>query len=121
MGLLVQPQEIEVWYVLPAIRRELAKTLKEAGQSQKSIAQLLNVTEAAVSQYFNVKRAKEVKFNKEILTEVKKAAERIMKDSDAMIPETQRLLELAWEHNLVCELHKAHCSGLPKNCTWCVK
>ena len=60
---LLQPQEIEVFYILPALRRELAVSLKSAGKSQKAIAGLLGVTEAAVSQYFSSKRASQVKFS----------------------------------------------------------
>ena len=54
---LKHPQEIEVWYVLPAIRKELVVTLKEKNLTQKKIAEFLNITEAAVSQYIKQKRA----------------------------------------------------------------
>ncbi|MFH1405899.1 MAG: hypothetical protein ABIG52_01635 [Nanoarchaeota archaeon] len=52
------PQEIEVWYILPAIRKELVLALKEKGHTQKEIASFLNVTEPAISQYTKEKRAK---------------------------------------------------------------
>ena len=45
------PQEIEVWYILPAIRKELVVVLKESGLTQRKIAGMLKVTEAAISQY----------------------------------------------------------------------
>ena len=121
MGLLIQPQEIEVWYVLPAIRRELAKAMKQEGKSQKEIAHCLGVTEAAVSNYMNVKRAKDVVFNKAYQKEVSKAAASILENRERMIPESQRLLKLAWKHNLVCQLHKAQCADLPKNCKLCIE
>jgi len=58
---LEHPQEVEVWYVIPAIKRELSKSMmKDNGLSQKNVATLLGVTEAAVSQYINSKRANEV-------------------------------------------------------------
>ncbi len=62
---------------VPAIKAKLAKELKEKGLSQKEIAALLDVTEAAVSQYLSGKRAK----NK------KKAAE----EKSRTIPEVCRL------------------------------
>ena len=46
---------------VPAIKAKLAKELKEKGLSQKEIAALLDVTEAAVSQYLSGKRAKSKK------------------------------------------------------------
>ena len=58
------PQEIEVWYVLPALRREYAKVLiKEHKLSQKGVAEILQVTESAISQYLTGKRASKVKFS----------------------------------------------------------
>jgi hypothetical protein len=45
------PQEIEVWYIIPAIRKELAKRLVQHHEvAQKDVAELLGVTEAAISQ-----------------------------------------------------------------------
>ena len=50
------PQEIEVWYILPAIRKELVRVFKEKGKSGKEIAFLLGITPASVSQYGKDKR-----------------------------------------------------------------
>ena len=60
------PQEIEVWYVIPAIRREFAKGLIKKGLKQREVARMLGVTDAAVSQYFSSKRGSEVRFNQRI-------------------------------------------------------
>ena len=57
---LIQPQEVEVLYILPAIRRELAKEMKKQGLEQKKIAGLLFVTEAAVSQEYAGKYVEEL-------------------------------------------------------------
>ena len=54
------PQEIEVWYIIPALRREFASILKEKGFPQKQIAEKLKLTESAVSQYLKLKRAKDL-------------------------------------------------------------
>ena len=58
---LLHPQEIEVLYILPAIRRELTIEMKKIGLEQKKIAEYLCVTEAAVSQYLNSKRASQLR------------------------------------------------------------
>ncbi|MDD3492777.1 MAG: transcriptional regulator [Candidatus Thermoplasmatota archaeon] len=53
------PCEVITWYVLPAIRRELASRLiRSHGCSQKEAAHLLGLTDAAVSQYIARKRGK---------------------------------------------------------------
>ena len=54
----MQPCESAAKYKVPAIKAKLARELKERGMSQKEIASLLNVTEAAISQYLSGKRAR---------------------------------------------------------------
>src|SRR3989338_7122887 len=71
------PQEIEVRYIIPAIRRELASIfIKEHKLNQKEAAKLLGLTEAAISQYQHSKRAKEVVFSEDIIYEIRKSAEK---------------------------------------------
>jgi len=55
------PCEDAIWYVLPQIRADLAKELVKKGVAQKDIADLLDITPSAVSQYINKKRAGKVK------------------------------------------------------------
>ncbi|MFW9793944.1 MAG: transcriptional regulator [Candidatus Thorarchaeota archaeon] len=98
----MMPQEVEVWYVLPAIRRELAKVMKtkvvqranEDGEmkdhkvTQKEIARMLGVTEPAITQYLLKKkgqrsRGDQVSLPDNILKEIDKSA-------DAMIAEYEK-------------------------------
>ena len=65
------PQEIEVWYILPAVRLEIAKGLKKKGLSQQDIAKKMQVTPAAISNYFKSKRACGMKFNDKVLKRIK--------------------------------------------------
>jgi len=52
------PTEVEYWYVLPVIRKELAKSLKAEGNlRQKEVADILGISESAVSQYLKGTRA----------------------------------------------------------------
>ena len=90
----MMPQEVEVWYVLPAIRRELAKVMKtkvvhrknEDGDmvdhkiTQKEIARMLGVTEPAITQYLLKKRGRrsrgdQVDIPSPILKEIDKSAD----------------------------------------------
>jgi len=63
MQKLVTPSEIESFYLIPTIRKELTKHLKEQGLDQKEIAKKLHITEPAVSQYVNSKRASQIDFD----------------------------------------------------------
>jgi len=113
---VLQPQEIEVFYVIPALRRELAVYMKASGRSQKGIAGLLGVTEAAVSQYFSAKRAASIKFNERMKSLIREAAGRITNDI-SMFSEMQQLLKLSREERVVCQAHVS--LGCPKSCNAC--
>ena len=98
------PQEVEVWYILPAIRKELVIVLKEDGLTQKKIAELLNVTEAAVSQYTKSKRAQKIIFNSEVKRFIKGAAKKIENKSDAY-QQIQKISDFVRSSKAICEIH----------------
>lgn len=100
------PQEIEVWYVLPAIRKELAKEMLSKGLKQKDIAKKLGVTEPAVSQYLKSKRAKKVKFNKEVNKQIKSSAILLIKNKSCAIKEMQKCCNEIKKQGILCKLHK---------------
>lgn len=115
------PQEIMVWYILPAIRRELSKTLiKDHNLTQKQVAEMLGITESAVSQYLKSKRAKDVVFDKQVLAQIRKAAEKIIKNKKSLVPEIQKICNHIRVKQMVCELHKKHSSCVPNNCDICL-
>ncbi|MBS3101817.1 hypothetical protein J4458_00040 [Candidatus Woesearchaeota archaeon] len=114
------PQEIEVWYIIPALRRELTKTMiDDFGLTQKQVAKNMSLTEAAVSQYLNSKRAKEVIFTEAVLKEIKRSAERIIEDSRMLVPEMLRLCKLTAVRHIMCDLHKKQDIELPDDCNVC--
>lgn len=113
------PQEVEVWYILPAIRKELVITLKEKKHSQKEIAKLLNVTEAAISQYTKAKRAKDIKLNDEVKKFIKEAAEKI-KDSKTAYQQIQKINDFIKHSKALCEIHM-QLEGNLKNCDICYR
>ena len=115
----LQPQEIEVWYILPVIRKELAFALKRKGLNGKRIAELLGVSEAAVSQYFTNKRGKDITLTKPIMESINQAAEEIIKQPLMILPCTQAILKMLWKEGIVCQLHKEYCKDIPEDCEGC--
>jgi len=105
---LSMPQELEVWYVIPAVRRELALRLKKRGLTQKQIAQKLFVTEPAISQYLHSKRAKKVLFNEKIHEQLDEVSEKLLKASSKVdvIKQIQRVCIEARKSLVLCTLHK---------------
>ena len=114
------PQEIEVWYVIPAIRRGLASALLKKGLTQKKIAEMLEVTEPAVSQYLKSKRAKKVSFDRKIIMEIRDSAERIIRHPEGVMAEIQRICLMVKKTGLLCRLH-TRLGAAPKQCEVCIK
>jgi hypothetical protein len=120
VALTLHPQEVEVFYILPAIRRELTLAFKELGRSQKDIAKLLGVTEAAVSQYMSQKRATDVTFPDIMKAQIRAAAPKIT-DHSSMIQEVQTVLAAAKQDKFICKLHEQVADNIPKGCDVCFK
>lgn len=110
-------QEVEVWYLLPAIKREIANFMKQKGLKQKEIAKKLHMTEAAVSNYMKQKRASEVKFDDGFKKEIEKAAESIIRNND-FVDEVETLCRKFKAQKKLCSLHKKY-SKLPLRCSAC--
>jgi len=116
---MIYPQEIEVWYILPAIRRELAKSLLNKGLTQREIALKLGITESAVSQYLKQKRASEINFEDPILNSINNAAKRIINQGNVM-KEIEKINNLMRRNKFICKIHHKYDSSLPKNCDVCI-
>ena len=115
------PQEIEVWYVLPALRREFTKSLiSDYGLAQKEAAKLLGLTESAISQYLKLKRAKEVQFTKEVLGEIKQAAGRMVKNNHLAPIEFVRVSQLLSVKKAICKIHQGSVMHFDQNCEVCL-
>ena len=114
------PQEIEVWFIIPALRRELAKSMiKDYHCTQKQVSQKMGLTEAAVSQYLHSKRGSEVMFSNAILEEVKKTAKKIVEEPNYLISEMMKLTKMADIKQVMCDLHKKQDISLPSECNCC--
>ena len=92
-------------------------SMKGEGMSQKEIAKLLGVTEPAVSQYMSSKRASTVKFNDKLKVAIKKASTKI-KDELSMIREVQKVILLAKQEKVQCQVHIS-LGNVPKDCNVC--
>ncbi|MBI3052291.1 transcriptional regulator [Candidatus Woesearchaeota archaeon] len=114
------PQEIQVWYVLPALRRELAILLAHS-TPRKEIAKTLGVSEAAVSQYLSSKRGNNVAFDRQIMGQIAAAAARISRDSSQAMAELIRLSELPGVMQAMCRLHKEQEPSVEKGCDICFR
>ena len=116
------PQEIEVRYILPAIRRELARIfIQEHKFSQKEAARILGLTEAAVSQYQHSKRAKEVVFSNDVVNEIRASADRVIADrasKQRLIAEMYRISGLTKVRHILCDIHRAQSKEL-ESCNVC--
>jgi hypothetical protein len=53
-----QPCEVALWHILPCIRACLARELVKMDLTQQRVADILGITQAAVSQYIGEKRGK---------------------------------------------------------------
>ncbi len=100
---LKHPQEIEVWYILPAIRKELVRVLKSRGKSGREIASLLGITASSVSQYSSDKRGmgielplvvKEFVLSKIPSIKDSLSAYKVIQDINTFIKESKALCQL---------------------------
>ncbi len=117
---LEHPQEIEVWYVIPAVKRELANSMiKDYGLSQKKVADVLGLTESAVSQYVNSKRAHELEFNDEFKTLIKESAKDVMEGKHSMVRAIQMICDKYRRTKEICDVHKKFGVVYQENCKAC--
>jgi hypothetical protein len=103
------PQEIEVWYIIPAVRKELARLLTRKHElSYEKAGAILGVSKAAVSQYLSNKRANKVKLNAETKKEVAKAAKIIAENPKLALTEIQRILKYMKDTKCSCDVCKKY-------------
>ena len=109
----MMPQEMEVWYILPAIRRECAKRMAQRGLNQREIAKRLFITEAAVSQYINGKRG-EIEFPELIQKEIDQSVTQLLTNG-TLIQEFEQLCRKIRASGFLCIIHKKY-GVTPQEC-----
>lgn len=111
------PQEIEVWYIIPAIRRELAKCLiKEYGLTYEKVGGILGISKAAISQYLKNKRAAKIKLHEKALHEVCNSCSKITKGKSNAVDEITRVLKLIREKQWAVEICDKKLENVFENC-----
>lgn len=98
------PQEIEVWYIIPAIRGEFAREMERKGIKQAEIARKLNITRAAVSQYISKKRASEIKFDGAVKKKISEGVQKLIKGA-CPIKEIQDICSYVKKNGHLCKIH----------------
>ena len=77
------PCEVTIWYVMPAVRREIVTYLAKDGKlPRKKIAEALDLTPAAVSQYLNGKRGNNFDFDNFTVKKIHDLADRLAKEPE---------------------------------------
>ena len=102
------PQEVQVWFILPAVRKNFVTVFKKKGLSQKKIARIMNITEPAVSQYLKNKRGKDVVFSKKLVNEINSSAEHVLKKEHSFRSELQRIMKLIKDTMEICTVCHDH-------------
>lgn len=111
------PQEIEVWYIIPAVRRELARVLVEKHElTLEKAGGIIGVTKAAVSQYLKNKRASLFKIPTKIKKEIEKSAEIVVKDNNLAVREMMRILQEIKKIKCSCEICRKYNKNITKMC-----
>ena len=115
------PEEVIVWYIIPAIRRELTKILHKKGVKQSNIAKMLNLTNAAVSQYLKEKRATKIQFDDETQNVIQEAAESIYNNPNLenLIRQIESVINYLRDTRKMCAIHELLNNNIPKNCSAC--
>jgi len=98
------PQEVEVWYIIPAIRRDMAKVLiSDYNMSYEKTGSILGITKAAVSQYLNNKRAAKIRIHEKALEEIKKSCKKLASGKSDAVKEIEKVLAFIRKKSLHCE------------------
>lgn len=113
-------QEVEAFYIIPAVRRELAKHLVALGLTQRDVAKKLGVTDAAVSQYLSNKRGTAYEYDAHIIAAMQTAAKNI-RDADSehvLRKEMELLCTLLKKEKVICAIHKKN-TTVKDGCSSC--
>ncbi len=118
------PCEIVVWYVLPTIRREIAKEMVETyHMKQADIGRIFGVTDAAISQYLKKKRGgsafiEQSRYYDSFIKEIKVSAKLVVEGTSDMAAEMCRICNAIKNMGLLAEIY-AENTGMPApKCAW---
>ena len=113
------PCELVVWHLLPAIRSELAKALKEEHILQKDIAKYLGMTPPAVSFYISGKRGSDMELPEETILKIKELAKRIIAEDMSPFDVMKSICPICMEarkKKILCDIHRKIDECIPDEC-----
>jgi uncharacterized protein len=114
------PQEVEVWLILPALRKQFVVALKMQGMKQKDVAQMMGLTQAAISQYMNGKRGGDIFFSDHVLKEINASCRQISSEKSDFKTELQRILRIIKKTKFICSVCNRSIA-VPRNCEICYR
>ncbi|MEX0933090.1 MAG: hypothetical protein WDZ77_03270 [Candidatus Pacearchaeota archaeon] len=116
----LMPQEVEVWYLIPAIRREFSNIFtKDYNLNQKETAKILGITESAVSQYLKSSRGSKANFSIEDKNKIKISAEKVINGKKDFMKVLYNLCLDLRKSRTICTIHKNQDKSVPKDCDIC--
>jgi len=116
------PCELVVWYVLPAIRKDIARELVDShNMSQTEVAKRFGVTGAAISQYLKKKRGENLQIeespNKQVyVNAIRESAERIANGTGAFADEVCIMCRVVKGMGLLKEIYEKQTGGEAPAC-----
>ena len=115
------PCELVVWYLLPAIRSELAKALDREHILQKDTAKYLGMTPAAVSQYISGKRGGDMELPEEITLKINELAKKMINEDMSPFDVMKSICPICIEarkKKILCDLHRKTDECIPDECNF---
>lgn len=111
------PQEIEVWYIIPAIRKELSIVfVKKHKLTYDKAGAILGISKAAISQYLSGKRATKFTLPNTIKKEVETAAQVMIKNPQKAVTEIEKILKTMRKNKMCCKICKKQNPEITKYC-----
>jgi predicted transcriptional regulator len=111
------PQEIEVWYIIPTVRKILADHLvKDHGLSYEKVGRILGVTKAAIAQYVHNKRAAKINLSKDIKKKLKGDAEILVLNNEMFPVLVHEILEKIKNTKASCDTGKVYKKSILEYC-----
>jgi predicted transcriptional regulator len=123
----VSPLEVASRYVYPALRRRLVEILRERDLKQAEIANLLHITQSAVSRYLRMNRGAliDVSSFPDVESLLKETAEWVLNERPNEYSIQKRLMEIAvymLGKGYVCSFHSKIDPELePEKCNICLE
>jgi len=114
------PQDMQVRYLFPLLRKETAKELHKKGLKQKEISQIMGLTEAAVSQYLNDKRGKELKLSADEKKIIEKEIPKLLKNKKNYSEWLFNISKKIGVPLYLCKIHRS-IEDVPAKCKLCEK